>query len=82
VPVMIGADLNLLGHREPAVHLHESLADVGTEVSVIEVHPSNLHAREESRHRSHLAPVARGVVVGVSVLGHERAFRALVEGAS
>lgn len=44
----------------------------------IEVHLSNVWARESFRHQSVTAPLARGVVVGLGALGYRLAARALV----
>lgn len=53
------------------------LHEVGTEVPMVEVHLSNVHAREEFRHHSYLSPVAKGVIVGLGPRGYELAIRAL-----
>lgn len=45
----------------------------------IEVHISNVWARESFRHESVTAPLASGVVVGMGVLGYRVAARALVD---
>jgi 5-deoxy-5-amino-3-dehydroquinate dehydratase len=44
----------------------------------IEVHLSNVWAREKFRHESVLAPLASGVIVGLGSLGYRLAARALV----
>ncbi|HEY0293431.1 MAG TPA: type II 3-dehydroquinate dehydratase, partial [Hansschlegelia sp.] len=46
-------------------------------VPVIEVHMSNVHARESFRHHSYVSPIAAGVIVGLGVDGYEFAIRAL-----
>lgn len=132
VAVLNGPNLNLLGHREPALYGHESLADVeelcrrtaarlGCSVDfrqtnhegvlidwvhelrtsvaglvvnaggythtsvalrdalltvsapVVEVHLTNVHAREGFRHRSLLADVASAVVAGLGPAGYAAA---------
>ena len=42
---------------------------------VVEVHVSNIHAREEFRHHSMLAPIIEGQFVGLGAKGYEMAFR-------
>ena len=44
----------------------------------MEVHITNVHAREPERHRSMLAPVALGQVTGLGAYGYELALRGLV----
>ena len=42
--------------------------------ALIEVHISNVHAREEFRHHSYLSPIAIGVITGLGVKGYELAL--------
>jgi len=45
---------------------------------LIEVHISNVYAREPHRHHSYVSPYATGVIVGLGVAGYELALRRLV----
>ena len=60
-------------------HTSVALADAvkGTGVTLIELHISNVHAREAFRHHSYLAPVARAVMCGLGVQGYPLAIDAL-----
>ena len=46
---------------------------------VVEVHISNVHAREAFRHHSHLSAAAAGLIVGCGLKGYELALRFLLE---
>jgi 3-dehydroquinate dehydratase II len=54
--------------------IRDAVAAAG--VRLVEVHVSNIHAREEFRHRSVIAPVAVGMVSGLGTLGYELALEA------
>ena len=78
---------SLRGHADGAVvnagaYSHTSLAlrDALTGVSLpfVEVHVTNVYAREPERHRSILASAAIGSVVGLGTHGYELALRGLV----
>lgn len=60
-------------------HTSVALRDACSELSapLIEVHISNVHAREEFRHHSYLSAVATGVIVGLGVQGYLLALRFL-----
>ena len=55
--------------------LREALVDTG--LPVIEVHMSNIYAREEWRHKSVVAPIARGQISGLGWRGYVAALEAL-----
>ncbi|NVK24266.1 MAG: type II 3-dehydroquinate dehydratase [Gammaproteobacteria bacterium] len=62
----------------PAAYTHTSVALrdalLGVNIPFIEVHISNVHAREEFRHKSFLSDVAVGVICGFGVEGYEFAL--------
>lgn len=61
-------------------HTSLAIADAikAIEVPVIEVHISNVHAREEIRHRSLISPVCRGVIAGFGLDSYRLAIEALL----
>ena len=65
----------------PGAFTHTSIAlrdaIAGVELPAVEVHISNVHAREEFRHHSFISGVAAGVIVGCGVQGYELAVRRL-----
>ena len=66
--------LNAGGFTHTSVALHDAVKAIP--VAVIEVHLSNPAAREPFRHRSLIAPVARGSVTGLGPLGYDLALDA------
>lgn len=64
----------------PAAYTHTSVAIrdaiLATRIPFIEVHLSNVHAREAFRHHSYLSDIAVGVICGLGVIGYELALQA------
>jgi 3-dehydroquinate dehydratase II len=67
--------LNAGGLTHTSVALRDACAELTA--PLIEVHISNVHAREEFRRHSYLSPVATGVIVGLGVQGYLLALRYL-----
>jgi 3-dehydroquinate dehydratase-2 len=72
-----GALLNPAGLTQFGVSLHDAIKAMP--FPVIEVHMSNIAAREEWRHHSIIAPAAKGTVQGLGWRSYTAALRALVE---
>jgi 3-dehydroquinate dehydratase II len=68
--------LNAGAYSHTSIALHDAIKAAKTDV--IEVHLSNVHARESFRHRSLISPVARGVILGFGALSYELALEALL----
>ena len=67
----------------PAAFTHTSVAlrdaMLGVKIPFIEVHLSNVHAREDFRQHSYLSDIAVGVICGLGATGYEFALRAGIE---
>jgi 3-dehydroquinate dehydratase II len=67
--------LNAGGLTHTSVVLRDACAELTA--PLIEVHISNVYAREEFRHHSYLSPIATGVIAGLGVQGYVLALRYL-----
>lgn len=72
-----GIILNAGGYSHSSVALHDAIAAITT--PVVEVHISNIFAREEYRHHSLISPVVRGVICGLGLSGYHLAVQHLVQ---
>ena len=67
-----------LGHT--SIALRDALLAAGT--PFIEIHISNIYARESFRHHTYLSDIAAGVIIGLGISGYELALTAAMQFAS
>lgn len=68
--------LNAAAYTHTSVALRDAIAAVS--IPTIEIHLSNIHAREEFRHRSLIAPVCRGQISGFGFQSYLLGLQAVV----
>ena len=73
-----GVILNAAAYTHYSIAIRDAI--LTAEVPTVEVHLSNVYAREEFRHTSVIAPVCRGVISGFGPQSYLLALEALVEG--
>jgi 3-dehydroquinate dehydratase-2 len=71
----LGVVLNAAAYTHTSIALADAIKAVG--LIVVEVHLSNVFAREAFRHHSYISPVARGVICGLGIDGYRLAIDAL-----
>jgi len=71
----VGVALNAGAYTHTSIALHDAMRAIA--VPVVEVHISNVHAREEFRHTSMIAPAAKGVICGFGPYSYLLALHAL-----
>jgi 3-dehydroquinate dehydratase-2 len=64
----LGIVINPAGYTTTSVAILDAI--LGVKIPVIEVHISNIHARESFRHHSYISRVARGVICGFGIEGY------------
>jgi 3-dehydroquinate dehydratase-2 len=72
----LGLVINPGGYTHSSVAIRDAVAAV--QIPAIEVHISNIFAREEFRHFSHIAPVAKATLSGFGIAGYGLAIDGLV----
>ena len=73
--MLAGVVFNAGAYTHTSLALHDAIK--GAAVHLIELHISNVHAREAFRHHSCLSPVAHGVMAGFGTHGYALAIAAL-----
>ena len=71
-----GVILNAAAYTHTSVGIGDAVK--GIETPVVELHISNVHAREEFRHHSYIAPNAKGVIFGFGLKGYELAIQSFL----
>ncbi len=71
-----GVILNAAAYTHTSVGIGDAVK--GIETPVVEIHISNVHAREEFRHTSFIAANAKGVIFGFGIKGYELAIQSFL----
>ena len=71
-----GIVLNAAAYTHTSIGMADAVKGIKT--PVVEVHISNTHAREEFRHKSYIAPNAKGVILGFGLLGYDLAIQSFL----
>lgn len=72
-----GIIINAAAYTHTSVALRDAISSVA--IPTIELHLSNIHAREEFRHKSFIAPVALGQICGLGPNGYKIAISAMLD---
>ncbi|MDP9590821.1 type II 3-dehydroquinate dehydratase [Shinella sumterensis] len=73
--VAAGVAINAGAYTHTSIALHDAIRAVKT--PVVELHLSNVHARENFRHKSMIAPAVKGVICGFGAQSYVLALHAL-----
>ncbi len=72
-----GVIINAGAYTHTSIAIHDAIRGVGA--TAIEIHLSNVHAREAFRHHSTIAPVAKGVIAGFGAGSYKLALIAMAD---
>jgi 3-dehydroquinate dehydratase-2 len=70
-----GIAINPAAYGHTSIAMHDAIRAIA--VPVVELHLSNIHAREEFRHKSMIAPAVKGVICGFGAQSYILALHAL-----
>lgn len=70
-----GLVINPAAYTHTSIAIHDAIR--AAEIPTVEVHLSNVFAREAFRHHSYVSPVARGVICGFGATGYRLALEAI-----
>lgn len=73
--VAAGIAINAGAYTHTLIALHDAIRAI--KIPVVELHLSNVHAREEFRHKSMIAPAVKGVICGFGAQSYVLALHAL-----
>lgn len=73
--VAAGIAINAGAYTHTSLALHDAIRAIN--IPVVELHLSNVHAREEFRHKSMIAPAVKGVICGFGAHSYILALHAL-----
>ena len=71
-----GIILNAAAYTHTSIGIGDAVKGIKT--PVVELHISNVHAREEFRHQSFIAPAAKGVLFGFGLKGYDLAIQSFL----
>lgn len=72
-----GVILNAGAYTHTSIAIHDAIKSIS--IPVIEIHLSNVYARETFRHKSYLAPAVKGVIAGFGANSYKLAIHALAD---
>ena len=73
---LLGIILNAGAFSHTSIALHDAIKSIAP-TPVVEVHLTNVHAREPFRHHSWISPVASGIIIGLGFDGYRLAIQTL-----